>query len=172
MKNLLAKLERVCLGFALVGFAGLTVVALVSLADVVLRTAGLPRVPGLFDIREVCFAVIVASCFPLGLIEGNHVTVRILGKLLGTNAGRLLERIAATLTLAFFGVALVAFWLVADDLARAGRTTFSLELPMAPWLWTIALMLAVCVIVQSVVLLSLFVAPGEAERTRPPATRA
>lgn len=163
------RLERLSVTLAVVGFVGLTVVALLSLIDVTLRSFDLPRMPGLYDIKEVCFAVIVSSCFPLGLIEGNHVTVRILRRVLPRIAGRLLDLLGATVTLVFFALATAAFAAAAADLSDAGRTTFSLELPMAPWLWVIAAMLAVSVLVQAAVVFDLLsggrrAAPGTPER--------
>ena len=173
MDRLAERLRRLSVGIAVVGFAGLVVVALLDLADVSLRLLELPRVPGLHDLKEVCYALIVASCFPLGLVEAKHVTVRLVRLVLPQAADRFLETAAAFVTLVFFVVIAAAFGAVALDLTAAGRTTFTLELPMAPWLWAMWVMFLLAVAVQLVVCLQLLTgargAPGTSATDEPPA---
>ncbi len=146
------QLARCCDWLAVAGFGGLVFVAVLSLIDVGLRTASLPRLPGLNDLLEVALALIVASCFPYGLVKGNNVTVRLLSAVLGPRARFAVELVAAMLVWLFFALAVVSFAAVALELTRAGRSTSTLQLPMAPWLWVMLALLAFAWLVQTALL--------------------
>jgi TRAP-type C4-dicarboxylate transport system permease small subunit len=153
-------IDRACDLMAMIGFTALVVIAFLTMADVTLRYLDLPRVPGLKDLNEVAYAIVVASCFPGGLKKGNAVTVRILGKTLGPRAHAALDVLGAAALLLFFllcGWQFVVRTLLFQD---AGRTTSTLEWPTAPVWWLVSLLMAVCVFVQSWVLLECLKAAG------------
>lgn len=129
-------LDRAVDTMAVIGFTGLVLIAFMTLVDVTLRYLGAPRIPGLNDIEEVGFAIVVASCFPAGLKKGNAVTVRVLGKLLGPRLHSWLDVIGASFMLLFFALAAWQFTLFTIDYTAAGRTTSTLEWPVAP-VWTL-----------------------------------
>ena len=136
---------------AVIGFTGLVIIAFMTMLDVTLRYAGFPRIPGLHDIEEIAFAVVIASCFPAGLKKGNAVTVRILGKLLGQKSHAWLDVIGALFILLFFMLVAWQFVAFSFDYAANGRTTSTLEWPVAP-VWALAsLLMIACVGVQSLV---------------------
>jgi len=137
---------------AIIGFSALVVIAFLTMADVVLRYLNGPRVPGLKDLNEVAYAIVIASCFPGGLKKGNAVTVRILGKALGPRTHAALDVVGAVSLLVFF---LLCAWqfVVRTLLFQAdGRTTSTLEWPTAPVWWLVSFLMFVCVFVQSWVL--------------------
>ena len=142
-------LDRAVETMAVIGFTGLVIIAFMTLVDVCLRYLGFPRIPGLHDIEEVAFAIVIASCFPAGLKKGNAVTVRILGKLLGQKAHAWLDVIGALFMLTFFVLVAWQFVVFSIDYTANGRTTSTLEWPVFP-IWIIASMLMItCVAVQS-----------------------
>lgn len=145
-------LDRAVDTMAIIGFTGLVIIAFMTVVDVFLRYMGLPRIPGLNDIEEVAFAIVIASCFPAGLKKGNAVTVRVLGKILGPKAHSKLDIIGALFMLTFFVLTAWQFIAFTIDYAAANRTTSTLEWSVTP-VWTVvSLIIVACVLVQSWVL--------------------
>lgn len=142
-------LDRAIDTTAIIGFTGLVLIAFMTLVDVTMRYLGFPRIPGLHDIEEVAFAIVIASCFPAGLKKGNAVTVRILGKLLGPRAHSWLDVIGAVFMLTFFVLVAWQFVVLAADYTSNGRTTSTLEWSVGP-IWILAsLLMIACVGVQT-----------------------
>ena len=145
-------LDRAVETTAVIGFTGLVIIAFMTLIDVSLRYLGFPRIPGLHDIEEVAFAIVISSCFPAGLKKGNAVTVRILGKLLGSKPHAWLDLVGAVFMLFFFILVAWQFVVFSIDYTANGRTTSTLEWPVSP-IWILAsLLMIACVGVQSWVL--------------------
>lgn len=139
-------LDRATRALALVGFAGLVAICVITLYDGLARYGGLPRVPGFRDFGEVIFAVLIASCFPIGLLRNQNITITFLGKALGPRAAAALNLFAAIATLA--GFALIA-WALAERAGGLGaRTTRTGYMMVAPWAWAAASILAAAVLVQ------------------------
>ena len=145
-------LGRAVKTMAIIGFTGLVIIAFMTLVDVSLRYLGFPRMPGLHDIEEVAFAIVIASCFPAGLKKGNAVTVRILGKLLGQRAHAWLDVIGAAFMLTFFVLVAWQFVVFSIDYTANGRTTSTLEWPVFPVWFLASLLMITCVCVQTWVL--------------------
>ena len=72
-----SKLDWVTRNVALVGFCGLMVMALLITWDGFARYLGAPRISGFSDYGEVVFPIVIASCFPAGLLRQTNVTVRV-----------------------------------------------------------------------------------------------
>jgi TRAP-type C4-dicarboxylate transport system permease small subunit len=142
-------LDRAVETTAVIGFTGLVIIAFMTLLDVSLRYLGFPRVPGLHDVEEIGFAIVIASCFPAGLKKGNAVTVRILGKILGPRAHGWLDVVGAVFMLIFFGLVAWQFIVFAIDYAASERTTSTLEWPVAPVWSLVSLLMIACVGVQA-----------------------
>ena len=137
---------------AVIGFTALVIIAFLTMADVVLRYLNWPRVPGLRDLNEVTYAIVIASCFPGGLKMGNAVTVRMLGKALGPKPHAIFEVIGAALLLFFFILCAWQFVVRTLLFQDAGRSTSTLEWPQAPVWWLVSILMFVCVAVQTWVL--------------------
>lgn len=137
---------------AIIGFTALVAIAFLTMADVVLRYVNGPRVPGLKDLNEVAYAIVIASCFPGGLKVGNAVTVRILGKVLGPKPHAYLDVFGALALLFFFALCAWQFVVRTQLFEAAGRTTSTLEWPTAPVWWLVSALMFVCVGVQTWVL--------------------
>ena len=145
------QLDRFTRRVAFVGLVGLLAVAVVTMADVLLRWLFSAPIEGFEDVGELLFAVIVATCFPAGLLQGHNITIRFLGRGLGKRTALWLEWFGATLTLVFF--VFVAWQLVifAVDEMENHRFTQTLEMATAPWWWAVTAIIAVCVPVQFLV---------------------
>ena len=148
---LAARLDRITQTVALIGFCGLVVMALLIFYDGSARYLDLPRVAGFSDYGEVVFPIVIASCFPAGLLRQTNITVRFLGKVGGRRVNAVLEAFAALLTLAFFAVLVWQFIELTANYGAGGRTTRTIGIPLAPWWWLVTAIMALCVPVQAFV---------------------
>jgi TRAP-type C4-dicarboxylate transport system permease small subunit len=140
--------DRITRWITVVGFTILIIVALVTMADVLLRWLFNAPLEGLEDINRYTFAVVIATCLPAGLIQGHNVTIRFLGSALGRRGSLWLEVLGALATLVFFGLMAWRFVVFARDEWVVGRYTLTLEMATAPWWWAVAVLLALAVAVQ------------------------
>jgi TRAP-type C4-dicarboxylate transport system permease small subunit len=123
------------------------------------------------DVSPLVIAIVVASFFPLALVERSHVSIEFAGALLGRRVHAWLEALAALVSLVFF--VLLAWQIVryALDLRALGQTTWVVQIPAAPWWAVVSFFLLLCVLVQFTILLVQFAAArrGKTDRTDPPA---
>jgi len=140
--------DRFTRWIAFIGVALLLLIALVIVADIVLRYVFDRPIEGLEDISRFTFAIAVATCFPAGLLQGHNVTIRFLGKALGSKPSAWLEVFGSACTLVFFVFLAWRFGVFAVDEARHHRYTQTLELPTAPFWSVITLIVAIAVPVQ------------------------
>lgn len=144
-------LDRVTQTVALIGFSGLVAVALLIFYDGAARWLSAPRIHGFSDYGEVVYPLVIASCFPAGLLRQTNVTVRVLGKLLGPRGNTWLEAFAALVILAFFAVLVWQFVELTAQYGSGGRTTRTISIPLAPWWWGVTAIMALCLPVQAYV---------------------
>ncbi len=85
------RFDRFTRWVAFLGLVGLLAVALGTMGDVLLRWLFNSPIEGFEEVSELTFAIIVAACFPAGLIQGHNITIRLLGKGLGRRADQWLE---------------------------------------------------------------------------------
>src|SRR6056297_472937 len=147
-------LEKGTDALALIGFAGLVVICLVTMYDGLARYLGFPRVYGLRDFGEVIFAVLIACCFPIGLLRNQNIAITFLGTALGPTATRFLNILAAVLTL--IGFAIIAYALMERSAGLGDRTTRTGYMPVAPWAWAATVVIFCAVIVQVWVVVARF----------------
>ena len=152
--TLASKLDRFTRNVALVGFCGLVVMALLITWDGFARYLGAPRISGFSDYGEVVFPIIIASCFPAGLLRQTNVTVRVFGTMGGFRVNAALELFGAIVTLVFFGLLVWQFVLLAGQYSDGGRTTRTIGLLLAPWFYVTVAIMAICVPVQAFVFYS------------------
>lgn len=145
-------LDHVTRWVALIGLIGLLGITLVIVADVILRGLFNRPIEGLEDIAKFTFAIVVASCFPAGLIQGHNVAIRFLGKGLGDKPTTWLETFAAFCTLVFFLLLAWQFAVFTLDEMAHNRYTQTLQLPTPPFWWVVTGIIAITVPIQLVVL--------------------
>ncbi|MBY6088789.1 TRAP transporter small permease [Pseudooceanicola sp. 502str34] len=146
--NTAQKIDRITQNAAVIGFSGLVVMALLITWDGAARYLWLPRISGFSDYGEVVFPIVIASCFPAGLLRQTNVTVRVFGTLGGPRLHAALEAFGALLTLAFFGLLTWQFIRLTGQFESGGRTTRTIGLPLAPYWYVVTAIMAVCVPVQ------------------------
>lgn len=146
-----AWLDRFTRRVAFIGLVGLLSVAIATMVDVLLRWLFNAPIEGYEDVSQLLFAVIIAACFPAGLIQGRNITIRFLGKGLGPRATLWLEALGAIATFGFFTVIAWQVARFALDESLNNRFTQTLEMPTGPWWWAVTAILLMCVPVQLVI---------------------
>ena len=154
---MLHRLERVALlatrGLSLAGLIALMLLAAMTLADGTLRWLANRPIEGVRDVGAAVIAVAVSCCFPAGLMERAHITIRVAGSVLGSRFGLVLDALAAS---AVWVVTIAMAWqftVFAGKIAHAGETTWVLKIPTAPFWYTVATILWVAAVVQAIVVL-------------------
>jgi TRAP-type C4-dicarboxylate transport system permease small subunit len=142
------QLDRWTRRIATIGFTGLVIIAVLTMADSMARYLWLPRIPGFNDFNQVIFAIVIATCFPAGLLRANNITIRFLGAALGDGARRWLDTFGALLTLAFFAMLAWRFVFMTADFQVNHRVTETIEMPVAPWWWLTTAIMVLCVPIQ------------------------
>lgn len=137
---------------ALIGFTGLVAMCLITMYDGLARYLWLPRIPGFRDFGEVIFAILIASCFPVGLLRNQNITITFLGTALGPRATRLLNLLSSVATLIGFAILVYALYVRTSGLG--GRMTRTGILPVAPWAWTATVIMASTLLIQIWVVLA------------------
>lgn len=136
---------------AIIAFGGLVVMALLIFYDGSARYLSVPRISGFSDYGEIVYPIVIAACFPAGLLRQNNVAVRFLGKLGGPRFNAYLEAFAAIVTLAFFAVLAWQLILLTQKYGAGGRTTRTIGMALAPWWWITTAIMLTCVPVQAYV---------------------
>ena len=138
---------------ALIGCAGLIVIAVLTVLDVLLRWLfGLP-IDGVDDLTQLALAVIIAAAVPAGLLQGHNVTIRFLGKGLGERPAYWLEAFGSLLSLIFFVLLFWQFVVLVIEHKTTNYTTMTAQFVTWPW-WAVASVLVfTCLPVQVIVLL-------------------
>ncbi len=72
---------------AVIGFLGLLVASVITLADVAMRFLFSLPIHGWDDLTELVFAIAIVAAFPAGLLQGHNITIRFLGAGLGDRPG-------------------------------------------------------------------------------------
>ena len=142
------RVSRLTSAIAMIGVGGMLIVAVATLADVLMRWLFNAPFEGLEDIRKLVFAVVIASCFPAALAHGNNITIRFLGKWLGPRAARGLEVLGQALVLLIFVMMAVRVTGYALDLQERGIGSLTYQFLEGPWWIAAAALFWVCVPVQ------------------------
>ncbi|KHA51345.1 TRAP transporter small permease subunit [Sulfitobacter geojensis] len=142
------KLDKLTQSIAVAGFCGLVIVAILTFYDGSARYLGLPRVSGFNDYGELVYPIVIASCFPAGLLRQSNVTIRVLEKVVGPRVSMWFEALAAFVTLVFFGLLVWQFIVLGENYTAAARTTRTVEMLLAPWWWVATIIMSFCVPVQ------------------------
>lgn len=138
---------------ALIALVGLLALALATVLDVLLRWMFSAPISGLRDTYQLVVGVIIASCFALCTAQRGHITVRFLGRLLGTRWQYSLEAFGNLFTALVLAAITLQMWTYSGKIAMDGETTMILSWPLWPWLRAVSILFGFCVPVQFVVFL-------------------
>jgi len=140
------RIARIRRGAAfLLGLACLCVLAaLIGLTciDVVARYAFNSPVTGAYELTEILLATLIFLALPLTTAAGEHIEVELLDGLKSSLLKRMGTIAAAVCTVGVFGAIALEMADHAEKLARRGRVTDSLEIPLSLVGWLGALSFA------------------------------
>lgn len=148
--------NRIARAIALIGLAGLLVLALATVLDVVLRWLFNKPIVGLNDTYAMFAAIVIASSFPLCIAQRGNITIRFFGKFLGSRVSNLFETFGNLVTCGLFILMAWQLWLYADQLLEDGETTWILNWPVSPWWRVITILVLVNVPVTLVMAIASF----------------
>lgn len=134
---------------ALVGLSCLLIQAIMVVLDVLLRLILNSPIFGIEDINQLLITIILASFFPILLIDSKNITIDFLGQLLGTKIKVWLDVIGQLITLLLF--ILVVWQLAIFAIEVKNQHTLILQIPIAPFWWLTTGLMAFCIPAQLVV---------------------
>ncbi len=135
---------------ALLGVLALLVLAMLIIANVLLRWLfGMPLL-WVTDVQGLVVAVGVGACFATSLAERHHIRLQLLGNLLGPRWQSGLEAFAALCTLVIFVLLCWQLYIFTERNAAAGLTTVMMNWPRAPFWWTVTAFIGVAAALQAV----------------------
>lgn len=151
MKLLFQLPERLAYALALVGFTGLLVLAVMVVADIVLRAVADHPLQGVNDVAAVVMAVVVSACIPNSLLARQNISIEVLGQILGGRVRYAIDLFASLVVLLFFVLMTWQFTQYAASVSASGEQTWVLKWPVGPWWWFATLCFAVSVLAQILV---------------------
>ena len=136
------------------GVLGMLVISLLTVGDITLRFVFNSPIVGFNEVVEMVMAVAIAATFPAGLAQRVHLKIDLLGGVLSPRTRCWLNPLGSFLLLLIF---LVFAWRIghhAIEVDNIGKTTMILEWRLSPFMWVITALMAVCALIQFVVLLT------------------
>ncbi|MCO6188415.1 TRAP transporter large permease subunit [Rhizobium sp. L1K21] len=118
---------------ALLAVASLLLIAVLTIANIVMRNTMSISLYGLNEISTLLVALAAAACLPYGLAVSASLEVDLVSHLLNDQGKRLFYFGAAVLGVIFFGVLGFEVWMTADRMAAGHQTTLMTALPVAPF---------------------------------------
>lgn len=145
-----AWLGAVARPLASVGVLGMLVAATGTVVDVLLRWLAGKGMLGLNEIISMVFGVAIAACLPAGTASGVHLKIDIFARWITGRLAAWLDAFGAVLLFVFFFILTHRIFIFSDTLYTQARTTVLLGLPMAPFMYVAATLLAITAAVQAV----------------------
>lgn len=138
MSGGLAGLERAATRFmrwlALAGGWLLLAVAIVTVADALLRKFFNRPIQGTFEATELLLAAIIFLAMPYTGLTDGHVSVDLLTRRLAPRAQSLLGGMNALVCAVVLGVIAYQLGLLAAEYGRTARTTITMRIPILPFI--------------------------------------
>ncbi|MGR3425581.1 MAG: TRAP transporter small permease subunit [Pseudooceanicola nanhaiensis] len=144
-------------GLRLTAFLGalfLLLVAGLSVADILVRQMTGRPIHGAHDTAALLTIVIVAACFPAGLMERRQIKVTIIEVFVSPLANRIM-RIIGELATGFMFLC-IAWFLTQHAIKISARSEVSMILkwPVGPWWWAAAMLFWACIPAQLYVIIA------------------
>lgn len=133
------------------GVLGMLVISLLTVGDITLRFVFNAPIVGFNEVVEMVMALAIAATFPAGLAQRVHLNIDLLGGVLSLRLRCWLKPVGSFLLLLLF---LLFTWRIghhAAELSSIGQTTMILEWPLAPFIWVVSGLLALCAVIQFIV---------------------
>ncbi|MCW1935043.1 TRAP transporter small permease [Pararhodobacter zhoushanensis] len=133
---------------AILGVFFLLLVAGLSVVDILVREATGRPIRGAADIASLLTIIIIAACFPAGLLERRQIKVTFLGAMMPPMVNRALEVFGALMTALMFLAIAYYVTLHAQRVSASAEYSMVLNMPIAPWWWVATACFWLCVPAQ------------------------
>lgn len=133
--------------YSVAGIA-LTAMMFLTVADVVLRAFRRPIV-GTYELVGLLGAVVIGFAIPQTSRMRGHVLMDFLTGKLSAGLQKVFQVLTRLLAIAIFFIIAWNLWILGSDFSRSGETTLTLQLPLYP----VAYGIAICCFIECLVLL-------------------
>ncbi len=130
---------------------------LLTFVDVIARYLLNWPVRGAFEITELMLVVLIFAGLPLVTHAGEHVTMDLIDRMLGSRAQAVLNRAMELICAGLMFFLMWQMWLKAGKIAGYGDTTDILRIPVGPFVYFMAAMIGLSGLVH---LSRVFLLPG------------
>jgi TRAP-type C4-dicarboxylate transport system permease small subunit len=134
--------RRVDAALGIASAATLTMMMMVTVADVVLRYLFAAPIRGAFELTELGLLVLIFAGLPLVSRADEHVTMDFIDRALPPRAQLFFIRAVHAVTATVLLVLAWLMWLKAGKIGDYGDTSESLKIPLAPFVYFMAVMIA------------------------------
>ncbi len=133
---------------AFFGVMGMLFIAGLTVTDVLLRWLVSAPIHGVNEVVEMGIAVAIAATFPAGAAGRVNLSIDLLASSLGETTKSWLRVVGTLFLLVFYIFLAWRMGAFAVKLHARHAVTLYLEMPQAPFIWAIATLLGLCVVVQ------------------------
>ncbi|WP_323037627.1 TRAP transporter small permease [Pararhodobacter sp.] len=155
MSRLLDRLQRLGIQIskptAIIGVLGLLMIAIITILTVTARAVFNHPIVWGHDVASLIIIVVVATCFPTGVMLRKHVAIEFLGSALGPKGARVLDFFGALVTAFALTVLAWQMSVIADQETAYNSTTVVTRIPTGPVWWLASIIVWVSVPLQFVV---------------------
>lgn len=141
---------------ALCGLSILLIFALFVVGEIVFRWLFDLPYEGVGDISRVLLPIVISCCFPISLLQRQHVTIQFLGHLLGRRWEASFNLLGGLLLTVFFALIAWQFTSYTLELQHVGEHTWVVQFPLAPGWWITTLVVWTCIPIQAMLTLATF----------------
>ena len=164
--RLIARVDAVLSLLALLAGVVLVGVAVVIVANVIMRYVFNDPIFGAFDVIQMAMVLAIFAAMAFACRTGAHVSVDVLSNVFGQGFWRVADGIVRVLTGAMFGLLAWRAAISAMTAARWDETTNLLHIPHAPFWWAIAVggaLSALIYLIEGVLVWAGLRRPGDVE---------
>ena len=137
---------------AFAGVIAMLAIALITTADVLLRWLANAPIHGLNEIVGMGMAIAVAATFPAGASQRVNLTIDLLQHHISDRVLAWLKVGGALLLLVFYALLAWRIGVYAQKLQDRAAETIFVQMPIAPFVWTVAVFVAMSALAQTVAL--------------------
>jgi len=145
----------------IIGAVVLFAMMMLTTADVVMRYVFNAPLRGAFELTEVMLVVLIFSGLPVVSHNNKHVTMDVIDRFLSESVRK---GLAAVIHLIFSSALIGIAWLIwgkAGHLAQTGDTTADLKIPLAPFVYLMAFLIALSAVIHLIKALRREVGEGD-----------
>lgn len=129
---------------AIVAMLGLFLIALVTVADVLLRWLLSAPMHGATDVAGTAIMLVAAASFVSGASYKAHISLPVAGLLLGRRGARFFDTVGAVVLAGFIAAIAYHLWLHSNEMLEENRQLSVLEWPLAPWWYAATVLMWIC----------------------------